>query len=244
MEKVMSLAEFRARSPGLATPAVSRGGALPVTHGAAPDVTELAKAGREPAGRWQMSSLADLCDARIPQARRQLMLSLLSEQVRRSAGVSANASPPGESPGASDVEWLVNDIGGESGWTPEDTHTHGDWVLVVEDDLEARDELCEALTRQGFLVWLAASAGEALESLGGDERFSTVIVDARLSDGSAHPLIAALARQPERSERLVLVSGLNAPRLAVPECLLDRTLVLEKPLHLDELLAALPQRRS
>lgn len=245
MAKVVNLAEFRTRSQGLATLAVSGGGALPVTHGTASEATEAAPA--PPAGRWQaigLNSLADLRDERIPRAQRHLMLSLLSEQVRRSAGVSASATPPGEPWGTSDVEWLVNDVGGEWDWTPVETQVRGDWVLVVEDDLDARDELCEALTRQGFMVWLDASTGEALESLDSGEQFSTVIVDARLSDGSAHPLIAALARQPERSERLVLISGLTDPRLAVPECLVDRTLFLEKPLRLDELLAALPERRG
>lgn len=206
----------------------------------------------------EASCLADLADRSLPLAHRLIMLGVLSEAVRRagsmrpSPGRRAGADDDGDeeyamsdlscehADGGSDVEWRVCDEPVKPGWSPAEIAVQPGWVLLVEDDIDARDELVEALTRQGFLVWLADSARGALESLDSGEHFTTIIMDARLRDGSAHPLIAALARRPLSEERIVLISGLSDPRLGIPETLVERTVFLEKPLRLDELLAALP----
>lgn len=209
--------------------------------------------------------LNDLTDRNLRLVHRLIMLGVLSEEVRRAGSHRAlherravederhhcdeesifegeatmHDLPYDHADSGSDLEWIVRDEPSQQGSSPAEIAVQPGWVLLVEDDIDARDELVEALTRQGFLVWLADSAHGALESLDSGEHFSTIIMDARLRDGSAHPLIAALARRPLCEERIVLISGLSDPRLGIPEALVERTVFLEKPLRLDELLAAL-----
>ena len=106
-------------------------------------------------------------------------------------------------------------------------------ILLVEDDLELAEVMATVLREEGYLVDLAATAGQAQEHLA---RFSyaVVIADWRLPDGdgtllagrrsrhdAVHRRTGLLSSDPEGSDDPVFARALSAPRsplASTPQC--------------------------
>jgi DNA-binding NtrC family response regulator len=110
-------------------------------------------------------------------------------------------------------------------------------VLVVEDELELRRVLQKLITGFGYTVHAAASAEEADLCLGG-ERFDVCLLDIELPRMKGVEFLSwALKRDPEMA--VIMLTGLDAPELAV-ECIkAGARTYLVKPVSADFLRLAL-----
>jgi DNA-binding response OmpR family regulator len=105
-------------------------------------------------------------------------------------------------------------------------------VVVIEDDLDAREMVVEALTFEGYDVVSAKNGPEGLAriaSLAG--RPCLVLLDMMMPAMNGWDVLAALARVHPRPP-VVIVSA--AKIYGVPA---GADSVLEKPIHIDDLLA-------
>ncbi|MBI2806434.1 MAG: PAS domain S-box protein [Planctomycetes bacterium] len=110
-------------------------------------------------------------------------------------------------------------------------------VLVVEDDPDARANLCDILELDGYRVETAGTVAEALDR----ENWSvitTVILDYRLPDGSAQDLLPRLRELAPKAAIIVStgVAGLDGAILALQHGAVDYIL---KPVNADALRASL-----
>ncbi|MFZ0889730.1 MAG: response regulator [Candidatus Binataceae bacterium] len=71
-------------------------------------------------------------------------------------------------------------------------------VLIVDDSLTVRMDLKEAFESDGYVCTLAASLGEARDTLR-QERFDLIVLDALLPDGDGIELLAELKKSPNTS---------------------------------------------
>src|SRR5256885_5185767 len=107
-----------------------------------------------------------------------------------------------------------------------------DRVLVVDDDVDAREALATALSHAGYVVEVAADGSEALAQLGCWPA-DVVVSDVCLPGMSGVDLVQAL-RHRGLPQPVVLITGLepdltsDAPALGAAAC-------LHKPMTLEEL---------
>ena len=113
----------------------------------------------------------------------------------------------------------------------------GGRVLVVDDEVELRRGLQKLITRFGYAVRTAASAEEADMCLGA-ERFDVCLLDIELPRMQGVEFLSwALKRDPEMA--VIMVTGLDAPDLAM-ECMrAGARTYLVKPVNADFLELAL-----
>ena len=112
-------------------------------------------------------------------------------------------------------------------------------VLVIEDDANLRDALCETLKAEGVLVARAADGQEALDLLRAGLRPATILVDLLMPEMNGIEFrrrqileVGEIAKIP-----IVILSG-DTDRAA--ELLgLNAVAVLDKPVKIDLLLGAL-----
>lgn len=109
-------------------------------------------------------------------------------------------------------------------------------VLLVEDSRLVRSALLEALTQAGFETLGLGDATEALDALA-RRRFDVVLADYQLPGMSGLELLAAL-RGTDAEFPLILYSGSMTPELAQQAKDFGVAAVLEKPVSLDRLVAA------
>ncbi len=114
-------------------------------------------------------------------------------------------------------------------------------LLLVDDDVEYAEILAEALTRRGWCVTSAHTAGDAL-ALAAQQPFDDAVLDLRLANevapGNGLNLIAPLReRYPEI--RILLLTGYASIATAIEAIKLGATHYLAKPSSADEILAAL-----
>ena len=102
-------------------------------------------------------------------------------------------------------------------------------VLVVEDNPDAQDLLCQMLDLIGYAASGTGSAESALERLGG---FDILLTDVHLP-GMSGVALAQHARAHYPALRIVFVTGAAAPQLPFP------TTALRKPYSIDQLRHAL-----
>ncbi|MES2259338.1 MAG: response regulator [Pseudomonadota bacterium] len=102
-------------------------------------------------------------------------------------------------------------------------------ILVVEDNEDARDMLCQMLTMFGHQPQCVGSAEAALPLLGAAD---LLLTDVRLPAMSGIEL-ARLALQSHPALRIVFISGAHVPTLEFP------AVVLQKPYAIEQLQAAL-----
>ncbi len=111
-------------------------------------------------------------------------------------------------------------------------------VLVVEDEPEVREVVCEVLQRSGHDVSFAENGSRAVESLRRPEPLDLVLIDMRLPDCSGVDVLRACRR--ERPEaRVILCSGYE--RVSILQEVLrefDDVPFLSKPFLPDQLLKA------
>jgi FixJ family two-component response regulator len=109
-------------------------------------------------------------------------------------------------------------------------------VLIVDDDQGTRDVVSIGLRLAGFAPVAAASAAEAIRCARSC-RFTAAILDLRLPDMSGTDLASAL-HGAGLGCPFLLVSGWLTTRAIVEAMRLGATEVLDKPVDLDELCAA------
>ncbi|MFB9290444.1 response regulator [Pseudoduganella plicata] len=102
-------------------------------------------------------------------------------------------------------------------------------VLVVEDNPDAQDLLCQMLDLIGYAASGTGSAEGALERLGA---FDILLTDVHLP-GMSGVALAQHARMHHPTLRIVFVTGAEAPQLPFP------TTALRKPYSIDQLRQAL-----
>jgi two-component system, LuxR family, sensor kinase FixL len=110
-------------------------------------------------------------------------------------------------------------------------------VLVVEDDADARANLCDILEMDGCKVETAGTVAEALNRNNWSE-ISTIILDFKLPDGSAKTLLPQLRQLAPKAAVIVStgVAGLDGAIVALQHGAFDYIL---KPLNADALRASL-----
>jgi CheY-like chemotaxis protein len=109
-------------------------------------------------------------------------------------------------------------------------------VLVVEDSQTVRAALMEALTGAGLEAVAVADATEALDALA-HRRFNLVLADYQLPGMNGLNLLAAL-RGTDADFPLILYSASMTPELAAQARDFGIAAVLEKPISLERLVAA------
>ena len=113
----------------------------------------------------------------------------------------------------------------------------GPSVLLVEDDVENRESIAEALQAVGCRVHVLASAAQALKMLEDPGCPSLILLDLWMPGMGGRELLAAVALRPDRDRfRIIVMSAANGV-----DALVGRPRVVEvlrKPFALEKLLAA------
>ena len=114
-------------------------------------------------------------------------------------------------------------------------------ILVVDDDLESRDLLCEVLEANGYLQVEAVGDGlAAREALARDDDCPIIIADLHMPKESGLDLLRNLRKQNAKHQ-IVLMSSF----ISTTERKLARDLgayaLLDKPFRLSELLQVVSQ---
>lgn len=107
------------------------------------------------------------------------------------------------------------------------THT----VLVVEDEKELREMLCEALELNGYDVVSAIEGRAALEALERIDRLCVILLDLLMPGMNGWEFLEEVRARPKYAAVPVIVHS-SMPE-AAPQ---GATLVLAKPLDLERLL--------
>ena len=105
-------------------------------------------------------------------------------------------------------------------------------VLVVEDDVELCETMCEALALSGYAVVAAQDGKDALNKVGGIESLCLVILDLLMPKMNGWEFVEQLRTRSEFANVPILVYS-SAPGPAPATV----ARVLKKPVPLDRLLA-------
>ena len=113
-------------------------------------------------------------------------------------------------------------------------------ILIVDDDRDIRETLCELLEDRGFAVVTAATGADALRLLrAGEVRPSLILLDLMMPVVDGYGFLAAQRADPLLAGLPVAVitagHGVDQERIG------PGVLVLRKPMHLRELLAIVGQ---
>lgn len=108
-------------------------------------------------------------------------------------------------------------------------------VLIVDDDAESRELLCEVLAAHGYGVDAVENAAAALEELKRDGEYRIVIADLRMPNRTGLELLQDLRQKNSKHEVILMSSFISGTerRLALE---LGADALLEKPFRLSELL--------
>ncbi|HET7786537.1 MAG TPA: response regulator [Myxococcales bacterium] len=105
-------------------------------------------------------------------------------------------------------------------------------VLIVDDDRDTRESLQDILVGEGYDVRLAASGGEALAFLRGEERPAIILLDDMMPQMTGEQVLDWMRAHPQfDGVPTVLISGDIRP---APHA--RATAVLRKPFSIDDLL--------
>src|SRR5262249_41710009 len=115
--------------------------------------------------------------------------------------------------------------------------THARSIVLVEDDVDNRESIAEALEAEGFRVHSLARADEALKLLDSPRCPSLFLLDLWMSPLGGRELLAAIALRPDRERFRVIVFSADsqAQALATRPRVVE---VLRKPFALDRLIDA------
>lgn len=107
-------------------------------------------------------------------------------------------------------------------------------VLVVEDEPDIRDSLCELLADEGYVVQTAANGREALDNLRRANRLPAVILlDLMMPVMSGSKFLEELEKEPAHLINIPVVVLTAAKNIGVGHPTADR---LDKPIDVGELL--------
>jgi CheY-like chemotaxis protein len=108
-------------------------------------------------------------------------------------------------------------------------------ILVVDDDQESRDLLCEVLEANGYLPHAVADGLAAREVLSRDGDYRIVIADVQMPQESGLELLRKLRQQNSKHEIILMSSFMSGAEKKAAKALGVHAL-LEKPFQLTELL--------
>lgn len=116
-------------------------------------------------------------------------------------------------------------------------------VLIVDDDKESRELLCEVLDANGYGVAAVEDGRGAREALRRDGDYRIVIADLRMPEETGLDLIRSLRQQNSKLEVVLMSSFISgAERKRAKE--LGASAMLEKPFRLSELLQVVAELAS
>lgn len=109
-------------------------------------------------------------------------------------------------------------------------------ILLVEDEADLLDMICEALLASDYDVVCTSSGREALDRLAAGETFDFVVSDIAMPGGISGIDIAQAAASLRLDTRLILASGHQRAHLPP---LPDNVTFLQKPYRFTQLLGML-----
>jgi DNA-binding response OmpR family regulator len=110
-------------------------------------------------------------------------------------------------------------------------------ILVVEDDKESRDLLCEVLSGSDYAVDAVENVTDARRELGANDDYRIVIADLRMPDGTGLELLRDIGRRDSKPGVILISSFMSGlERKAALE--LGASALLEKPFRFSDLLQA------
>jgi CheY-like chemotaxis protein len=115
-------------------------------------------------------------------------------------------------------------------------HGRSAFLLVVDDDADVLESLCEALEGEGYEVRGARDGIEALEAIA-ERRPDLIVTDLMMPTMTGFELLAALHDTPELATIPTLI--ITAVRGVEAQQQAPAAMVLPKPLDLDRLLRAI-----
>jgi CheY-like chemotaxis protein len=107
-------------------------------------------------------------------------------------------------------------------------------ILVVDDDLDIGEVLCDVLRDEGYAAMRAANGLEAMQFIRAGQRPSVILLDLMMPIMNGWQFREAQARDPQLADIPVIV--MTATRQYDPE-LFAACEVMPKPLQLERLLA-------
>jgi len=110
-----------------------------------------------------------------------------------------------------------------------------DKILVVDDDQESRDLLCEVLAANGYDPQAVASGPAAREELSRDGAYRIIIADFQMPEESGLELLRKLRQQNSRHAIILMSSFMSSAEKKAAKDLGAHAL-LEKPFQLTDLL--------
>ena len=110
-------------------------------------------------------------------------------------------------------------------------------ILVVDDDQESRDLLCEVLEANGYAAYAVADGSAAWEVLSRDSEYRIIIADLQMPHESGLELLRKLRQQNSKHEIILMSSFMSGAERKAAKALGAHAL-LDKPFQLTELLQA------
>jgi CheY-like chemotaxis protein len=108
-------------------------------------------------------------------------------------------------------------------------------ILVVDDDQESRDLLCEVLETNGYAPHAVAHGLAARELLSHDSDYRIVVADLQMPEESGMELLRKLRQQNSKHEIILMSSFMSGAERKAAKAL-GAYALLEKPFQLTELL--------
>lgn len=115
-----------------------------------------------------------------------------------------------------------------------------DKILIVDDDQESRDLLCEVLEASGYAPYAVADGLAAREVLGRDVDYRIIIADLQMPRESGLDLLRKLRQENSRYEIILMSSFMSGVEKKAAKALGAHAL-LDKPFQFKELLAAVAE---
>ncbi len=106
-------------------------------------------------------------------------------------------------------------------------------VLIVDDELDIRESLADALTYEGYSVQMATNGKEALALLPKLPRPCVVILDIIMPVMNGDEAYRAIRATPELADIPILISTSDPSRAP------SNATVMKKPINLDRLLTTI-----
>lgn len=108
-------------------------------------------------------------------------------------------------------------------------------ILVVDDDQESRDLLCEVLAANGYAPYAVADGSAAREVLNRDLDYRIIIADCQMPQESGLELLRKLRQENSKHEIILMSSFMSGAEKQAAKALGAHAL-LDKPFQLTELL--------
>jgi len=106
-------------------------------------------------------------------------------------------------------------------------------ILVVDDDQESRELLCEVLEANGYTPLAVADGTAAREVLSRDVEYRIIIADFQMPQESGLELLRKLRQQNSKHEIILMSSFMSGPEKKAAKALVAHAL-LEKPFQLTD----------